>query len=258
MAIEYLDGSRIIGLSTDAKPTDIVSGSEFIETDTGSRYIHNGTAWIQDTFESMRESLGSSVGGKKGQHFVEWFTGAALRTDTWNLGNSHAGYTIEMDDSVNGGLKLINNAVHTETAVIDFDDIRQYNQTANAVVSVFKSAPTSGGVMVGLGEDWENQNNYDSATMQVDAGYAGMAVQTLSSDGTSQTTTATGFSADANYHVYKLECTSTALNPTIDGVTRTTKTTNRPTVKMQPVIKAYSYSGNTTQLNINYYEAYNT
>ena len=208
-------------------------------------------------FASMYESFNDLTTVNK-QHFVEWFSGGVLRTDTWNKDNSNAGYTIEMDDSINGGLKLINNASHTHAAVIDFDDIRQYSPTANAVVSVFKTAPTSGGTMVGLGKEFANNNDKDSATIQVDAGYAGMAVQTLSSDGTSQTTTATGFSADANLHVYKLECTSTALNPTIDGVTRTTKTTNRPAVKMQPVIKSYSYSGNTTQLNIIYYEAYNT
>ena len=189
-------------------------------------------------------------------HFVEWFGGKEL-DDRWNKGNSNAGYTIEMDNSINGGLKLINNAVHTETAVIDFDDIRPFSPTANCVVSVFRSNPTSGGIMVGLGKDYRNDNAYDSATIQIDAGYSNV-VQTLSSDGTSQTVTSTGFTADANNHVYKLECTSTALNPTIDGVTRTSKTTNRPADPLMPVVKAYSYSGNTTQLNINYYEAWNT
>ena len=191
------------------------------------------------------------------QHFVEWFTGNTLRTDTWNITNSHAGYTIEMDDSENGGLKLINNAVHTKVSVIANDDIRQYSPTANCVVSVFRSNPTSGGTMVGLGKTWDNQSSVDSATMQIDAGYSNV-VQTLSSDGTTQSVTSTGFTADANNHVYKLECTSTALNPTIDGVTRTSKTTNRPADPLMPVVKAYSYSGNTTQLNINYYEVYNT
>ena len=63
-------------------------------------------------FASMYESFNDLTTVNK-QHFVEWFTGNTLRTDTWNKDNSDAGYTIEMDDSVNGGLKLINNAVHT-------------------------------------------------------------------------------------------------------------------------------------------------
>ena len=207
-------------------------------------------------FASMYESRSELTTVQK-QHFVEWFSGNALDS-IWNISNSNAGYTITMDDAVDGGMKLINNAVHTNSAILDFDGIRQYNQTSNEVISVFKSVPTSGGIMVGLGKSHINDASYDSATMQIDAGYAGSAVQTLSSDGTSQTVTATGFSADSNYHVYKLECTSTALIPTIDGVIRTSKTTNRPAVPLMPVVKAYSYSGNTTQLNITYYEAYNT
>ena len=209
-----------------------------------------------DEYTSMYESRSELTTVQK-QHFVEWFSGNALDS-IWNISNSNAGYTITMDDAVDGGMKLINNAVHTNSAILDFDGIRQYNQTSNEVISVFKSVPTSGGIMVGLGTSHINDSPYDSATMQIDAGYAGSAVQTLSSDGTSQTVTATGFSADSNYHVYKLECTSTALIPTIDGVIRTSKTTNRPAATLMPVVKAYSYSGNTTQLNITYYEVYNT
>ena len=192
------------------------------------------------------------------QHFVEWFTGNTLRTDTWNKDNSDAGYTIEMDDSVNGGLKLINNAVHTESAVIDFDGIRQYSPTASEVISVYKTVTTSGGTIVGLGKDYRNDNAYDSAAIQWDAGNSGGTVYILSSDGTAQSATTTGISRDANVHVYKLGLTSTAITCSVDGVAGTSKTTNRPADPLMPVVKAYSYSGNTTQLNINYYEVYNT
>ena len=68
MAIKYLDGGRITGLSTDAKPDrdtsdstspalTVQAGSVFIETDTGSKYVHNGTAWIPLNFEDVTPSI---------------------------------------------------------------------------------------------------------------------------------------------------------------------------------------------------------
>jgi len=52
--------------------------------------------------------------------------------------------------------------------------------------------------------------------------------------------------------------TPTAITCKVDGVTGTSKTSNRPADPLMPVVKSYSYSGNTTQLNIRYFEAYNT
>ena len=192
------------------------------------------------------------------QHFVEWFTGNTLRTDTWNKNNSDAGYTIEMDNSVDGGLKMINNASHTHAAKLDFDLIRQYSPTASTVIYVGKTVTSSGGTIIGLGNDYRHNNSYESAAVQWDAGNSGGTVYILSGDGTAQSATTTGISRDANLHVYKLGLTSTALTCSVDGVAGTSKTSNRPSSKMQPLLSVYSYSGNTTQLNINYYEVYNT
>jgi hypothetical protein len=99
MAIVYLDGGRITGLSTDAKPDrdtsdasqpalTVQAGSVFIETDTGNKYIHNGTAWIQEPFDSRNDALGCSGGRIQFDHVVEWFTGKSLNTDRWNAGET--------------------------------------------------------------------------------------------------------------------------------------------------------------------------
>lgn len=47
MAITYLGGGRITGLSTDTKPTAVPVGSTFLETDTNKEFLWNGTAWQQ-------------------------------------------------------------------------------------------------------------------------------------------------------------------------------------------------------------------
>ena len=259
MAIEYLDGGRIIGLSTDTKPTNADSGSIFIETDTGNIQTFNGTCWFTKPFDSINDSFGRSLGYTQKQHFVEWCSGASLDDHVWNAGNSNAGYTIEMDNSVNGGLKMINNASHTHAAILDFNLKRQFSSRASGVIYVGKTVTSSGGTIVGLGNDYRQDNAYKTTAVQLDNGYT--TVYILSGDGTAQTATSTGISRDANRHVYKLVNTATSLTCSVDGVAGTSKTTNLPTGnndKMQPVVKAYSYSGNTTTLNINYYEAWDT
>ena len=259
MAIEYLDGGRIIGLSTDVKPTDIPLGSTFVETDTGNIQTFNGTCWFTKPFDSINDSFGRSLGYTQKQHFVEWFSGHSLDDHVWNTGNSNAGYTIEMDDSVNGGLKMINNASHTHAAILDFNLKRQFSSRASGVIYVGKTVTSSGGTIVGLGNDYRQDNAYKTTAVQLDNGYT--TVYILSGDGTAQTATSTGISRDANRHVYKLVNTATSITCSVDGVAGTSKTTNLPTGnndKMQPVVKAYSYSGNTTTLNINYYEAWDT
>ena len=258
MAIEYLDGGRIIGLSTDVKPTDIPLGSTFVETDTGNIQTFNGTCWFTKPFDSINDSFGRSLGYTQKQHFVEWFSGASLDDHVWNAGNSNAGYTIEMDNSVNGGLKMINNASHTHGAILDFNLKRQFSSSASTVIYVGKTVTSSGGTIIGLGNDYRQDNAYKTTAVQWDAGNSGGTVYILSGDGTAQSATTTGISRDANVHVYKLGLTSTAITCSVDGVAGTSKTTNRPADPLMPVVKAYSYSGNTTQLNINYYEVYNT
>jgi len=46
-------------VSADVKPTDVVTGSEMYETDTGSTYIFNGVAWVEkvDSLVSLSSDL---------------------------------------------------------------------------------------------------------------------------------------------------------------------------------------------------------
>ena len=49
---KLLDGNiiyaKIAGLSTDTKPTGLAMGSEFLEVDTGDKYLYNETSgeWV--------------------------------------------------------------------------------------------------------------------------------------------------------------------------------------------------------------------
>lgn len=47
MAIVRYAGDRYVGLSTDVKPTNVLDGAEFIETDTNNIYLKKSTGWVQ-------------------------------------------------------------------------------------------------------------------------------------------------------------------------------------------------------------------
>lgn len=45
----YDHSLKLIGLSTDTKPTtNVLVGTKFYETDTGSTYIYSGSTWVQE------------------------------------------------------------------------------------------------------------------------------------------------------------------------------------------------------------------
>ena len=47
MAVTQLRNTHYEGLSTDAKPTGVIGGSTFIETDTRALFIsYDGTEWV--------------------------------------------------------------------------------------------------------------------------------------------------------------------------------------------------------------------
>ena len=163
MAIVYLDGGRITGLSTDAKPDrdtsdasqpalTVQAGSVFIETDTGSRFVHNGTAWIQEPFDSINSALGNSGGITQSQHFVDWFTGRTLNTIIWNEGYVGADSVRGMADEIDGGYKMVVGNGVGYCQYINFNNKEQYNAKGSVHISVHKGGTSAarGGWFSGL------------------------------------------------------------------------------------------------------------
>ena len=58
MAVSYLGGGNLTGLSSDTKPvTDIPAGTKFLETDTQLLYVFNGTSWISVTEANFKDVI---------------------------------------------------------------------------------------------------------------------------------------------------------------------------------------------------------
>ena len=158
MAIEYLDGGRIIGLSTDTKPTDVASGSTFIETDTGYTQTFNGTCWFTKPFDSINDSFGRSLGHTQKQHFVEWFSGHSLDDHVWSKNDVRGGSgTVAMVDEVNGGVKITTGSSANSETRIDFNDKRQFSASASSMIFVQKrNSGSTGQSLSGLRDNTAN------------------------------------------------------------------------------------------------------
>ena len=274
MAIVYLDGGRITGLSTDAKPDrdtsdasqpalTVQAGSVFIETDTGNKYIHNGTAWIQEPFESINDALGCSGGRIQLDHVVEWFTGKSLNTDRWNAGETSGTTTRGMKDEIDGGFYIHGGGAVNRVQYLNFNNVEQYLPRGSVNISVAKDTggAARGAFFTGF-MDGTPQAVGSIAT--VTSSHAGHYKKNerynkvSTADGSNESSTElTDSYRGVTYHVYKTECNSFWCEFWIDGVLMATKESNLPATNMQPTFSCY-HDGGEKDMHILYMEAYNT
>ena len=272
MAIVYLDGGRITGLEselpapTTTDTTDpiagysfkVPAGSIFIATDTGARFVHNGTAWIQQTFDSINSAFGKSDGVTQRQHMVEWFTGKSLNTNIWTFTQVTGSPTSAMADSINGGYQ-ITGVANNNAGQITFNGNNQFSNSS-VFIAVAKKDQSASAVMGGLRSTSGSTINPPSASAQFhnNSGYTNIAMTTgdASSVSASQSSTA----HDQAYHCFKIELNAGASSTmTLDGVLAITKSTNIPTsaYTYQPALCFQQRSTTNANGNFLYCEAYN-
>ena len=288
MAIKYLDGGRITGLSTDAKPDrdtsdatqpalTVEAGSVFIETDTGSKYVHNGTAWIQESFDSISAALGKSGGVTKRQHFVEWFTGKQYEDDRWGRCSSAGTIAFSMSDEIDGGLKMTTTGSETynnmwltwnaNSSSGTSSPICQYSPTGSVIIDVMKYGAAAG-VFNSAGGGFGSEGRGDQATSSghSDAHHfhrsnLGNFYFRTTQDGATQSGYGvdTGVAFDQNYHCHKIELKPTEAAYTLDGILKGNRTSSLPNTAQAPL---YGGQGQPTSqhpiLHLLYVEAYNT
>ena len=264
MAIEYLDGGRITGLSTDAKPVrdtsdatipalTVQAGSEFIETDTGAKYIHNGTAWIQEPFDSITSALGNNGGVTKRQWFQEWFTGKSLNTDIWGMWNESGSGSFAMSDSVDGGFSITTSA--GGRSGIDFNNNRQFSPNSSTIIAVVKkTALSSRRLFVGFRYDGTTNGTAECALLHShDGGNIGL----LTGDDSGGDTTAGSVAPSTNYILTKIVLKTSSCDMNINGILDVTRTEDLPTVATQPQLMARDDGSGTCIVHCTYMEAYN-
>ena len=273
MAIKYLDGGRITGLSTDAKPDrdtsdttnpalTVQAGSVFIETDTGAKYVHNGTGWIQQTFDSINEARGKSNGVTQRQWFQEWFTGNSLNTDIWTRRDVAQSNSGAMYDGVNGGYRFANSTSGSYSwQNLDFNNNRQFSQYSSVIIGVMATLQGSGGGGISLClSNTTGTGEENSACLKNDTGEnANILGMCKNASNTSTAATSTARKMDGTFFAGKIELGASSYKYSVNGVHEATISTNLPVSDMQPKIMSISRSsGNQIYNYITYCEAFNT
>jgi hypothetical protein len=203
-----------------------------------------------DDYASMYESRSALTTIQK-QHFVEWFSGSALPS-YWTLTNTAGTGSVAMADEVDGGIAISTGATQFDGCRLVFNNKRQY-APADSTVIVVSKRDANCGTQVGF---CGATQDLDSATINNDSSGTYYGLRTA--DATTPSLTDTNVGIDTSYHTHKIICGSSNIINYIDGVIKVTKTTNRPTLKMQPCLFIFSRTTGAKIMNSTYMECYNT
>jgi hypothetical protein len=187
------------------------------------------------------------------QRVVETFSGDALDTDRWATTGTG---TFGMNDSVDGGFNVATLSTTNNDNYISFGGIGQYEETGSVIIWVSKVSHTTNiSAQLGLRE---NGNGTQRSTCNVDATVVAGNFYLACVDGSGSTSTSSTVTSDTNWHVHKIENSSTNVKLTTDGVLKVTTTTNRPTVPLEPSMENFTYNTTIKNVSMKYCEAYNT
>jgi len=191
------------------------------------------------------------------QRFTYFFAGDGIDLDVWTETDNTGTGTRTMEDSVDGGYSIAVGTGTLDASQINFNDIRQYDfQNSTCLFTMKDTGIAQALIDVGLVGHTGTGNTEQACVRSFDAN-TNFAL--ITGDASTGSTTEGLIPLDSSFHNYKLVLSSTDVVMDLDGVLDVTKTSNRPTVKLQPVFAVESNSGATTKkahiLNI---EAFNT
>jgi hypothetical protein len=195
------------------------------------------------------------------QRLVETFTGDALDTDRWNTTNVTGTGTFAMNDSVDGGFSISSGANANDESYINFNNKRQFSPTGSVIIFVSKKFFTGGSDGIEMGGLRSNitNSNVNNALLENSSGGSETPNLRTSDSSASSTTSASSASGDTSFHAWSITCGSSNIILSEDGITEVTKTTNRPTIAMQPFYGVLNSSvSGADVVNIRYMECYNT
>ena len=205
-------------------------------------------------FTSLYESF-QALTSIQVSHFVEWFSGSSLPS-YWTQLNVSSTPTFGIVDGIDGGGFIKTNTTSGCQGKLTFNNKRHYDFDDSTIISVWKSLDTAScDHAVGLMNDGSVgiQNALSRAFTDTSANFI-----LNTADATTETSTASDIPIDTAFHTHKIVCGASDIKLYIDGVLKVTKTTNRPTVKLQPIVQGRTLTTAEKEINITYLEAYNT
>ena len=262
--------SYTVGYSTNSDyTTGQVSATETI-TLSGLRYLHFeawtqsatasyeswGVGWVENLKLYTGVTTASPASPKVKQHFIEWFSGKSLPS-YWDKSNTNG--TQAMADSIDGGLLMSTTSSGSSISYIDFADKKQFSNTGSVMIAVMKHGSVTGGESYTGLQSGTTQGNGQGAWSYVNDAWKGAVFNLYTVGASGGTWVQTGcVTSDTNWHIHKIELTSSAGSLQIDGNTTVTSTTNLPAVSLQPSVGINNSSAVNRTLSIRYMECYNT
>ena len=196
------------------------------------------------------------------QHFWEYFSGATLNS-RWTALTQTTSFTATMADEVDGGVLLTPNSGNNGGGTIAFADKRTFAHNGSVFICNAKRSSIT---------NFNNTPTGFSSTVRGDSAGNHVAVWNMSTIGSrpnfflktcnnsgQEEETQSTVSMDTSFHKFRLECKSSSVDGSIDGLTDITCTSKLPTIAMQPICGLQNGSSGTAHtMNVNYVEAYNT
>jgi len=212
---------------------------------------------VPTEFASLYESFQDLTVLQK-QHFIEWFSGDALDT-IWTQTNITGTGTFAMVDAIDEGFSIRTDSIADAMSEINFNNKRHYKHDASIIIMVAKNNRlVSGDNRLGLAGDIGINSPLNTAYV-VTHSTGTQNFQLSTKDATTASLQDSSVAPDALFHVFKIECGSVDIKLTIEGVLEVTKTTNRPTAKMQPALfVSTGGAGGVNEGRLRYLEAFNT
>lgn len=210
------------------------------------------------TFASFYELFNSLTTVGKSR-FVDWFDGNALNP-IWTKRNLAGTGTATMNDAIDGGLIIQVTSGSNDQTTIGFNNKRNFYHNSSVIIFIAKLPDDKTNIYASVNglnsDDRSDAGGTDFAGVEMDKFVTNWGLWTK--DGTTSSTTESDVATDTSYHNYKIECGSTNIKLYIDGILKVIKTTNRPTIGMQPIFGLQNDAlGNTPRVQVLYCEAYN-
>ena len=177
------------------------------------------------------------------QHFIEWFSGKQIPS-YWSQQGSG---TPSMVDEVDEGFQFISTG---GDSYMSFNNIRPFNPTGSVII-VNAKRTASNGLRTGLRGN-NGTSNTQVAYVNEWSSNSNLVLRTGDASSDSDATS-TSLVPNTNWNNYKIECTSSQINLSVNGVLDIEKTSNRPTIGLQPFAGGYNSTS-----RFRYLECYNT
>jgi len=205
-----------------------------------------------DRFPSKYEAFRKPV-QIANQHFIFNFSGAALDTNVWTLTDISGTGTTSMRDAINGGVRVTTESAASAISEIDFNSINHYSNTGCVFIWVARRVDTNTFSRFGLcvtNLDTVNNIHFEADTTQ-------SFMRTATSDASTENIVNTDLST-AGIHKLSAELFPSSAQLFIDGILKTTHTTNLPTAALQPAMLVGNHITAAKNSEARYFEVYNT